>query len=710
MRVTPRGRRARSVAVIGSALAATLLAQTPGVLTMDAYLQARWPSRPTWSPDGRHVSFLWTDWATQDLYVAAVDAGQPRALTRAKDFLGGSTWNSAGSFGEWSPDGARIVFSDEGDLVAIDVASGRQSKLTTTPENESGAAVSPDGSKLAFSRGGHLFVMNADGSGMRQASQEERLNAGRWSPDGRWLWVSIGRGGEQLRVSPPYSGPLMVHIGGRSGERDAALLAADGGAVRSLAASPDNESVVAWSPDSRRVLVERVSIDVKQRDLLVCDVASSSCAPWIRERDEKYLASNDRVARFMPDGRGLFFTSDRDGYNHAYVLEAPGGAPRAITRGSFEISHAELSPDGKTLFYASTQEGPAERHLYATDLSSGQTRRLTTDRGVNTTAVLSPRGDRLAYIRSSPSQLPDLWTIETASVAKPRQLTESMTPALKAFAWQTPQIVKYPGHGGLPIQAQLFVPPSRRPGVRYPAIVHVHQAAIYQEAYLGPGPQKDNVGWYGWHQRLAQLGYVVLNVDFRGSYGYGRDFRVGNYQDVGVGDAADVIAGVKYLESLGYVDMARLGTYGMSYGGHMVLTLLTKYPDTFKAGINIAGVYDYQIEIGPWATRNPWMQARLGPPEKNPTAYHNASAVNFIDRLKAPVMTLHGTHDTNVTILQSFKLVDDLLKRGRTFEFEIYPGEVHFFGRRTSWVDAFGKMEAFLDRYLAATPAMPSGQ
>lgn len=138
----------------------------------------------------------------------------------------------------------------------------------------------------------------------------------------------------------------------------------------------------------------------------------------------------------------------------------------------------------------------------------------------------------------------------------------------------------------------------------------------------------------------------------------------------------------------------------MSYGGHMVLNLLSKYPDLFQAGINIAGVFDFLMELGPWAVRNGWMYQRLGTPEDNPEAYHNASAINFIDQLKAPVLTLQGTNDTNVTLLQSIKLVDELLRRGKRFEFGLYPGEVHFFGRRQSWVDAFGKMERFFDHHL----------
>jgi len=282
-----------------------------------------------------------------------------------------------------------------------------------------------------------------------------------------------------------------------------------------------------------------------------------------------------------------------------------------------------------------------------------------------------------------------------------------MTAGLHAYRWQTPEIVTYPGQDSLPIKAQLFVPENLDRRQKYPAIVNVHQASLYQEAYLGPGPQKDNVGWYGWHQRLVQLGYVVLNVDYRGSSGYGRDFRTANYLDVGVGDAADVVKGVDYLKSLGYVDAHRVGVYGMSYGGHMVLTLLSKYPDVFQAGINIAGVLDYRIEGGPWDIRNAWVYQRLGTPEQNPQAFRNASALNFLDGIKAPIFTLQGTADTNVTLLQSLKLIDELLKRGKRFEFELYPGEVHFFGRRRSWIDAFAKMEQFLATYLQPVHRLP---
>lgn len=691
---------AATIALLGASEQVTSNAKP--ALSMDTYLQARWPSRPTWSPDGRYLSFLWTDWVGQNLYAVPANGGTPIQLTNSDGFVGGSTWNSAGSFGAWSPDSRHIVYGIDGDLFLTSVPDAQTTRLTETAENEDGARFAPDGKRLAFVRGGNLYAMTLQSRAVRQLTNEGRGGAPSWSPNGRWLAFSQSERSARMTASPEYSGPLLVFVGSRATERDVAVVAADGGAVRLLESSPDNESIVGWSPDGAHVIVERTSIDVKERTLFDCLVETGACRVIYRHRDAKYLPSNDQMAGFAPDQRSILFTSDADGWNHLYIVPAEGGTPRQLTKGPFEVSFAGWSHDGTRIFFSSTEQGSAQRQLYAIPVTGGTPVRLTNDDATHTTLAASPATDDLAFIRTDPKRLPDLWMLRAAR-GPAVQLTKSMTPELTAYDWQTPQIVTYPGAGGTPIKAQLFTPRGLDRGRRYPAIVHVHQAAIYQEVYLGPGPHKDNVGWYGWHQRLADRGFVVLNVDFRGSYGYGRDFRTANQYDVGVGDAADVIQGVEYLKTLGYVDMERLGVYGMSYGGHMVLTLLTKYPDVFKAGINIAGVFDYEIELGPWATRNPWMQARLGPPEDHREAYRQASALNFIDNLRAPIMTLQGTADTNVTLLQSVKLVDELLARGKTFEFELYPGEVHFFGRRRSWVDAFGKMEAFFDRYLHTT-------
>jgi dipeptidyl aminopeptidase/acylaminoacyl peptidase len=234
-------------------------------------------------------------------------------------------------------------------------------------------------------------------------------------------------------------------------------------------------------------------------------------------------------------------------------------------------------------------------------------------------------------------------------------------------------------------------------------IVHTHQAASYQDVYVGPGPQKDNVAWYAWHQRLAQLGYVVLNVDYRGSTGYGRDYRVANYRDLGGGDRLDAVSGVEYLKTLAYADTTRVGVYGMSYGGHLVLSLLTRNPGVFRAGIDISGVADMRM-VYETAGRAA-VVARLSTPDAAPDLYTRSSAISHLDQLRDPLMVLHGTDDPNVSILQSLKLVDELVRRGKRFEFEIYPGELHFFTRATTWVDAFAKMERFFDTEVRGAAA-----
>src|SRR5262245_39732598 len=136
------------MALVGTTL--LVRAEAPAALTIDQYLRARWPSRPAWSPDGRYISFLWTDWKTQDLYVVPADGGTPFQLTKDDDFLSGSTWNSGGQFGEWSPDGRTILYSERGDLFSISIPDGRTKQLTDTSDSESGARYSPDGERIAF--------------------------------------------------------------------------------------------------------------------------------------------------------------------------------------------------------------------------------------------------------------------------------------------------------------------------------------------------------------------------------------------------------------------------------------------------------------------------------------------------------------------------------------------------------------------------------
>jgi dipeptidyl aminopeptidase/acylaminoacyl peptidase len=684
--------------------AGPLAAQSPkGRLTMEAFLHAQWIYQPAWSPDGRYVAYVADDWVRQNIYVAPAAGGAPIRVSDSPNFIGNPSFNSAGEAPTWAPDSRALLYAQDGDLFVTSVPDAKILRLTDTAESETGARFSPDGAQIAFSKGGDLYVLNHTSGTIRQLTRERRGDGGIvWSPDGQWIAFSSGAS-VAVAWSPDYSGSLVSYHWRKPGPRDVGIVSSSGGPVRWMAASAEYESFADWAPDSRSMLVERRSADVKDRALLVTTIDGTSVQQIYAQHDDKFLPSNDQHARFSPDGRTIAFTSDGDGWNHLYLVRPDGTGLRQLTTGSYEVSFPSWSPDGKRLLFCSTEHGTEQRHAYTVDVDSSRRTRLTTAAGVNTAAALAPDGRQYLFLRSDPTNVPDVWVGSIPPGGEPRRLTDAMPSSLRKYEWQTPQIVTFPSEvDGTQIKAQLFVPRGLEKGRTYPAIIHTHQAAIYQEVYLGPGPQKDNVAWYGFNQRLAQEGYVVLNVDYRGSYGYGRDFRVGDYRDLGGNDARDVISAIAYLRSLGYVDTNRLGVYGMSYGGHMVLSLLTKFPNAFRAGVDIAGVADFLLNYE--SLYGPWILGRLGTPEQNPEAYRNASAINFIEQLKSPLLILHGTNDPNVTVLQSIMLVDRLLKAGKTFEFEIYPGEIHFFTKRRSWVDAFGKIEKFFDEHVRRAP------
>ena len=243
-------------------------------------------------------------------------------------------------------------------------------------------------------------------------TKEGRSGGATWSPDGKWISTSTGEPTQRLTSSPPYSGPLMVHVGSRFNERDALLVSSDGRKSQIVEKSPDNESIVEWSPDSTRFVLERTSIDVKDRTLFLCDVEPLACKPFLRHRDEKYLPSNDQMVSFSPDGKSILFTSDKSGWNHLYVTDGRSENARQLTDGAFEISFASWNHDGSRIFFSSTEVSTAERHLYSMAPAGGERVRLTTTPGVNTTLAVSPTRDDLAFVRSDPRQLPDFWMME----------------------------------------------------------------------------------------------------------------------------------------------------------------------------------------------------------------------------------------------------------------------------------------------------------
>ena len=701
-------RARRTVAALGVlavAVIVTVGAETqPEAGEMRDFFRSRWTYQAIWSPDGARVAYLQDDWNTQDVYVADVDGGAARRLSRSVRFIGNPRGSSAGQAPVWSPDGGEILYGQDGGIKIATVATGEVTDFGGPSEPRTGGSYSPDGTRILFGSKGRLHLHDRATGAVRAVVSPEGKSLGGpvWSPDGTRLAVSANTPGKSFTLVPPYVGRLLSFPFGQPGTSELGVLHLADGKYSPLPASAAPQSVLGWSPDGRSLLIERGSDTYKERALLLVDATTHGAQVVAEDRDERYLPLGRGFAAYTPDGSRIVFTSERSKWNHLYSYDVRSKQTSALTEGNFDVREIAPGDDG-WIYFTSGEAGVAEPQVYKVSAGGGPSVRLTNARAIHAGVSPHPRGTHVLYLRSDARSVPDVWIQRAEAGAAPTRLTTSNPPEAITARWQEPRLVTIPGHDGLEIKGQLFMPSGASRARRVPAIVHVHQAASYQDVYAGPGPQKDNVAWYAWHQRLAQLGYAVLNVDYRGSSGYGRDYRTANYRDLGGADHLDAVSGVRYLETLGVVDVNRVGIYGMSYGGHLVLSALTKSPTVFKAGIDIAGVAD-MLMVYETAGRGA-VVSRLGTPQDSPDLYRTASAISFVDRLQSPVMILHGTDDPNVSILQSLQLIDALLARGKRFEFEVYPGELHFFTRSRSWVDAFAKMERFFARELAVAQA-----
>ncbi len=248
--------------------------------------------------------------------------------------------------------------------------------------------------------------------------------------------------------------------------------------------------------------------------------------------------------------------------------------------------------------------------------------------------------------------------------------------------------------------AWLFVPKGLDRTKKHPAIVWIHGDGVNQ-GYDGWHVQRNYAVYYSFHQYLLQKGYVVIMPDYRGSIGYGKAWREGVYMDVGGKDAKDAWMVTNYLKTLPYVDMDRVGVWGLSYGGFFTLIAVTDQPKLFRAAVDVAGVADYAMYYeDPY--HGGWTASRIGTPEQNPKVYANASPLSHMDRLERPLLVLHGTSDVNVPYLHSVRLIDELLKKGKgdLVSFMTYPGEFHYFTREHVLRDAWHRVEDFFDANL----------
>ena len=451
-----------------------------------------------------------------------------------------------------------------------------------------------------------------------------------------------------------------------------------------------------WSPDGTRAVAQFLGEDHKDVWLVEVDLDAATTQLLVHDHDDAWIGGppiqanrlQPALMEWLPDGR-LVFASERSGWSHLYLLE-PDGSVRPLTEGSWEVREARLSPDRTTWLLQTSREHPSEDHLYLMPAGGGPMVRLTESAGRNE-GWWSPDGRRLAVVSSEATALPDLFVMEAREGAAPTRVTESGTDAFHEHPLARPDIVRFAHPDGESVWAALYRP--ARQNAERAAIVHVHGGGYRQFAHRGY-----SVYGYALHlgfiHFMLEQGYTVLDFDYRGSAGFGREYRTDIAESMGISDTDGAVAAAKWLADNANVDAGRIGIYGVSYGGFLTLTSLFRYPGVFAAGIARAAVTDWAHYSDGWTSRI------LGVPHENPDAYRRSSPIYYAEGLRDPLLITHGLVDDNVHFQDAARLIQRLIELEKDFEVMVYPVEPHTVETEASRYDLLRRQAAFFDRHL----------
>jgi len=470
------------------------------------------------------------------------------------------------------------------------------------------------------------------------------------------------------------------------------------GADESKAKKPQPRASVIygpyWSDNGKHAVVVARSQDNKDRWILKLDPATGSLTLLDRQRDEAWINGpgigyGPGDIGWLPDNEQVWFQSEESGYAHLYVVNVNNGQKKALTSGRFEVSDVQLSGDKKHWYLTANKVHPGEKHFYRMPLQGGQMVQLTSQKGAHE-VKLSPDEKTLA-IRYSYSNKPwELYVMDNKPGAKPRQVTNSLTDEFKSYAWREPEVISFKAQDGTDVYARLYRP--ERAEANGPAVIFVHGAGYLQNAHKW---WSSYFREYMFHNFLADQGYTVLDIDYRGSAGYGRDVRTGIYRHMGGKDLSDHVDGAKHLVEQYGVDPKRIGIYGGSYGGFITLMAMFTQPDVFAAGAALRSVTD-------WAHYNHGYTSNiLNTPYTDSLAYAKSSPIYFAEGLKGALLICHGMVDTNVHFQDVVRLSQRLIELSKdNWELAVYPVEDHGFVEPASWTDEYKRIYKLFETNL----------
>jgi dipeptidyl aminopeptidase/acylaminoacyl peptidase len=564
-------------------------------------------------------------------------------------------------------------FGEDNNLRVISLDTGEIRQATSGPFIKRNPVFSPSGDRLAYISEDDIWIVGlADGRVTRVTTNGARDGDPTWSPDGKEIAFVSNRGGR-----------ADIWAASVDGERH--------GLRRVTRNESLSESDPQWSPDGRTIAFSGTGPDDHYSQGVFSVAAAGGPERRLTAADE----FDHSTPRWSPDGRTIAFLSDRTGYMHVWTMNADGTPARHYDTGSFDSTspHFAVEPvwsrDGSRILISRNREGRFE--LLDLQVPTGEARTVASGDGLYREVGFRHDG-AVVFSHESAWAPPDLY-VRTADQAT-RQLTFSSHVTFRREHMAAMSRATFRSTDGFEVHAFLMKPATIGPGERLPAIVGLHPN--------GYGQFYDQ--WHPFVHYLARSGYVVLLVDQRGSSGYGRAYRTAQIGQWGRGTFEDVKAAAAFIRDQPFVDPARVGVMGLSFGGYQTLLALTRTPSLFRAGVDMMGPTDRRGRRG-----DRYRALQIGATEEeDPALYERISPITSIADLKAPLLVIHSDADRNVAPEETYRLIDELERHGKVYEAVVYPGEAHGLADPAHQLDSYRRILAFFDRWLSAPAAAAS--
>jgi dipeptidyl aminopeptidase/acylaminoacyl peptidase/sugar lactone lactonase YvrE len=682
--------------LLGFLLSSPVAAAPQGGVPLDKLLSSPFPTGLVAAPSGGKVAWVFNDRGRRNVWIAEPPDYKGRPLTKYAEDDGQELGGLA-----WAPDGRSLCYvrgnglshgetlnprslpkAEQQAVWVIAVSGGEPRRLG----DGNSPSISPKGDRVVFLHKGQVWAAPLDGGKAAEPLFQTRgqVRQLRWSPDGSALAFVSERGDHNF--IGVYSGPKA--------------------SLRWLDPGVDRDSDPVWSPDGKQIAFLRVPTSrepftfgpqptAEPWSIRVAAVADGKGRQVWKAEPGPGSAFHGVVADnqlFWGEDDHLVFPWEADGWTHLYAVPLGGGPAKLLTPGKFEVESATLSPDRSRLVYSSNQDDIDRRHLWIVPVRGGRPpTALTRGIGIEWSPVVTGDGTAIAFLRSDARR--PAWPAIQAG-GEFRDLAER--PAdFPTDALVEPTQVTITAADGRKAPAQLFLPPGLKPGERRPAVLYTHGGSRRQ-MLLGWHMMGGYSNHYALHQYLALRGFVVLSLNYRSGIGYGLEFREAPaYGAHGASELNDLIGAARYLRDRSDVDPDRVGLWGGSYGGYLTALGLSRAPELFAAGVDIHGVYDWNVVI-----RN--FERGYDPLVQRDTARiaHESSPVSSVKNWRAPVLVIHGDHDPDVPFQESVRLVEDLRKQKVDVETLVFPDEAHGFLTHEAWLRCLQATADYLERRL----------